>query len=245
MSKKTSLYPSLEEFMVQETIISMHTENTQNTQNTQNVVEISSSGKELVKNEIKENKLVLSNPEVYKKSLVATGIYSIQYRKNQDISFTFHEYKSGIFINNLNQPAVNLGLHFGDQIINMNGISLAGLKHDKVKEYYDLYDSCQLITLMIRDRPYVKVITLTKSPQDNKLGFLIKNGYITNLIKDTSAHLNGLLTDHKLVEINGNPVFHLNDTQIINNITESAFLSVHLSICSREFYEKITKKTWW
>uniref|UniRef100_A0A6C0EB62 PDZ domain-containing protein n=1 Tax=viral metagenome TaxID=1070528 RepID=A0A6C0EB62_9ZZZZ len=233
MSKQSSLYPSLEEFMVQEEITLINSLKTPEKQTT---------GLELIK---QEHKLVLSNPEVYQKSSIASGIYSIQYRKNQDISFTFHDYKSGIFINNLNQPAVNLGLHFGDQIININGISLSGLKTEKVKEHYDLYDNSQLITLMVRDRPYIKVITLTKSPQNDKLGFMIKNGYITDLIKNTSAHLNGLLTDHKLVEINGNPVFHLNDTQIINNIKESQYLSVHLSICPREFYEKITKKTWW
>jgi C-terminal processing protease CtpA/Prc len=228
MSKRTSLYPSLEEFMVQEEITSIKAHKIQE--------ESDSSGLEIIK---KENKLILSNPEVYQESC------KIKYRKNQGIFFTFRDYKSGVFINNLNQPAIDLGLHFGDQIINMNGISLTGLKHQKVLEHYNLYDPSQLITLMIRDRPYAKIITLTKSSQNNRLGFVIKNGYITDLVNGTSAHLNGLLTDHKLVEVNGQQVFHLDDTQLINKIMETEFLSVHLTIYNREFYEKITKTGWW
>ena len=38
------------------------------------------------------------------------------------------------------------------------------------------------------------------------VGFLFKNGKITDLVKDTSAARNGLLTEHHMCEINGQNV---------------------------------------
>jgi len=38
------------------------------------------------------------------------------------------------------------------------------------------------------------------------VGFLYKNGKITDLVKDSSAARNGLLTDHQMCEINGQNV---------------------------------------
>lgn len=235
-SNKTfkSLYPSLEEFIIQEEI-SIKNDLQQKEENDLTLSVYSEQNQELV----------LTNNDLYFNTKKNDGITSIQFRKNQGLVMTFQSHKMGIFISNLNQIAIDIGLHIGDQIINMNGMTLSGLKKDKVLEFYNRYDPAQLITIMVRDRPYAKVITLTKSPANQSLGFKIKNGYVTDLIKDSSAHRNGLLIDHKIAEINGYPVFHLNDREIIQRVHDSEFLSVHLTTYPKEFFERLVKKSWW
>lgn len=41
------------------------------------------------------------------------------------------------------------------------------------------------------------------------IGFVFKDGKIKSLVKDSSAARNGLLTDHHLVEVNGQNVVGL------------------------------------
>ena len=244
MNNSKSLYPSLEEFMVQEQIDLNYYKVDSKVDSKVVESESTDSSSELVLQKV-ENKLVLANPEVYSKSKRNEGIYQIKFRKNQGLKLTFQVYKGGVFISDLNQNGIDLGLHLADQLINLNGLSLSGLKKEKVDEYYNRFDNAQLLTFIVRDRPYSKVITLTKSPDDKTLGFLIKRGYVNNLIENTSAHRNGLLIDHRIVEVNGNPIYHLSDQELITRINDTEFISVHLTIYPRDFYEKLIKKSWW
>lgn len=38
------------------------------------------------------------------------------------------------------------------------------------------------------------------------IGFVFKNGKIKSIVKDSSAARNGILTDHQLIEVNGQNV---------------------------------------
>lgn len=61
-----------------------------------------------------------------------------------------------------------------------------------------------------------------------QIGFQYKDGKIINIVKDSSAARNGLLTDHALLEVNGKNVIGLKDKEIgkIINNTQGAALTI-------------------
>lgn len=106
-----------------------------------------------------------------------------------------------------NSPAALAGLRFGDQILQINGQTVAGWNNDKAHKFIRNADP-QRITMAVRDRPFERTITMQKDSQ-GFIGFLFKKGRITNLVKDSSAARNGVLTDHNLIEVNGQNVVGL------------------------------------
>ena len=52
------------------------------------------------------------------------------------------------------------------------------------------------------------------------IGFVFKDGKIKSLVKDSSAARNGVLTDHQLIEVNGQNVvgIKVNTHYLIGNI---------------------------
>ena len=65
-------------------------------------------------------------------------------------------------------------------------------------------------------RPFERNITLQKD-STNHVGFVFKNGKITQIAKDTSAARNGLLIDHALLEVNGQNVIGLKVRWVLSN----------------------------
>jgi len=57
-------------------------------------------------------------------------------------------------------------------------------------------------------RPFERTITLQKDSAGT-VGFVFKENKITAIVKDSSAARNGLLTDHHMVEVNGQNVIGL------------------------------------
>ena len=57
-------------------------------------------------------------------------------------------------------------------------------------------------------RPFERTITMQKDSSGH-IGFVFKSGKITAIVKDSSAARNGVLTEHQLVEINGQNVVGL------------------------------------
>ncbi len=64
--------------------------------------------------------------------------------------------------------------------------------------------------MVVRDRPFERTVTLIKDSL-NHVGFVFKAGEITAIVKDSSAARNGLLTNHQLVEVNGQNVVGIPD----------------------------------
>lgn len=58
------------------------------------------------------------------------------------------------------------------------------------------------------DRPFERTITMQKD-SNGFVGFVFDDGRIKSLVKDSSAARNGLLTDHQLIEIDGQNVVGL------------------------------------
>lgn len=103
-----------------------------------------------------------------------------------------------------NSPAALAGLRFGDQILQVNGTTVAGFSVDDVHKILKKSNASN-ISVVIRDRPFERTITLHKD-SSGCVGFQFKNGKITSIVKDSSAARNGLLIDHQLLEVDGQNV---------------------------------------
>lgn len=101
-------------------------------------------------------------------------------------------------------PAAMAGLRFGDQILQVNGTTVASFSVDDVHKLLKK-SSHNNISVVIRDRPFERIVTLHKD-SSNCVGFQFKNGKITSIVKDSSAARNGLLIEHQLLEIDGQNV---------------------------------------
>ena len=132
-----------------------------------------------------------------------------------------------------------VGLRFGDQILQINGQNVAGFDTNKV---HDIIKKASVndIHLVVRDRPFERVITLHKDSAGH-VGFTFKNGKINAIVKDSSAARNGLLTDHNFLEINGQNVVGMDDKSI-RKIMESGGDIITLTIMPSFVFEHMMKQ---
>lgn len=151
------------------------------------------------------------------------------------------EINNGIFVALVveNSPAALVGLRFGDQILQINGINVAGFTMSKV---HDLIKKSPVngIKIAVRDRPFERTITLHKDSIGG-LGFQYKNGKIVALVKDSSAAKNGVLTDHQMLEVDGQNVVGLKDKQI-KEIIKKAGNVVTVTVIPSFIYDHMIKK---
>merc|ERR1719239_865750 len=96
------------------------------------------------------------------------------------------------------------------------------------------------IRMAVRDRPFERAITLHKD-SGGHIGFQFKNGSVVNIVKDSSAARNGLLTDHNLLEVNGQNVVGLKDKEITAIINGSPSI-VTVTIMPNYVYKHMTNK---
>ncbi|KAK7484068.1 hypothetical protein BaRGS_00024680 [Batillaria attramentaria] len=137
-----------------------------------------------------------------------------------------------------NSPAALAGLRFGDQILQINGQTVAGWNNDKVHDFIKKLDP-QRITMAVRDRPFGRIITMQKD-SNGYIGFVFKNGKIKSLVKDSSAARNGVLTDHQLIEVGGQNVVGLKDSEI-GEIIDAGGRTITVTIMPSFLYEHIVK----
>jgi len=135
-------------------------------------------------------------------------------------------------------PASMVGLRFGDQVLQINGESVAGWSTDKVMDFLKKA-SPQRISIVVRDRPYERTVTVVKDSM-NHIGFVFRDGEITALVKDSSAARNGLLINHQLVEVNGQNVVGLRDEDLVKIIADAP-TSVTLTIMPVFIYKHLIK----
>ncbi|XP_018326245.1 syntenin-1 [Agrilus planipennis] len=136
-------------------------------------------------------------------------------------------------------PAALAGLRFGDQILQINGKNLAGFTMDQV---HDLLKKSPVngISIVVRDRPFERTLTLHKDSTGH-IGFLFKNGKIVSIVQDSSAARNGVLTDHHLLEVEGQNVVGMKDKNITKIIEEAGNI-VTVTVVPSFIYEHMTKK---
>ena len=143
-----------------------------------------------------------------------------------------------MFVQN-KSPAAMVGLRFGDQILDINGENVAGYNTDKV---HDIIKKAAVndIRIVVRDRPFERVITLHKDSAGN-VGFTFKNGKISAIVKDSSAARNGLLTEHNFLEINGQNVVAMDDKSV-RKLMESGGDVITLTIMPSFVFEHMMKQ---
>jgi syntenin-1 len=98
-----------------------------------------------------------------------------------------------------NSAAAMGGLRFGDQILQINGVTLAGFSESKVHDLFKKVDVNNIV-LAVRDRPFQRTLTLHKDSTGH-LGFQYNNGKITAIVVESSAARNGVLDNHNLLEV--------------------------------------------
>ncbi|GFG39595.1 hypothetical protein Cfor_03365 [Coptotermes formosanus] len=136
-------------------------------------------------------------------------------------------------------PAALAGIRFGDQILQINGTTVAGFSVDEV---HTLFRKSPVngISVVVRDRPFERTVTLHKDSVGH-IGFQFKNGKIIGLVKDSSAARNGLLTDHHLLEVNGQNVVGIKDKEITALIAEGGPI-ITVTVVPSFIYEHMVKK---
>lgn len=176
------------------------------------------------------------------RGMVTQGIREMVLCKgtNGKVGLRCQAISKGIFVSLVESgsPAALAGLRFGDQVLQVNDIVVAGFSMDKV---HDLFKKANVngIRLVVRDRPFERCVTLHKDSVGH-VGFIIKNGQITSLVKDSSAARNGLLIDHNLLEVNGQNVVGLKDKEVVR-ILDGAGNSITVTIMPNFLYEHMIK----
>ncbi|VVC41517.1 PDZ domain [Cinara cedri] len=148
---------------------------------------------------------------------------------------------NGVFVSIVAQdsPAAKAGVRFGDQILQINEDFVAGMSVDKV---YKIFKECSVnnINVIIRDRPLERTINLYKD-RAGQVGFQFKNGKINNIVKNSSAARNGVLTDHQLLEVNGQNIVGMKDKEIVEIIANASDM-ITITIIPMSIYEQMIKK---
>lgn len=178
-----------------------------------------------------------------KRANVTHGIREVVVCKDREskIGMRVQSINKGVFVVFVQSgsPSSMVGLRFGDQILQINNENVAGFSRDKVHE---IIKKAQIndIHLVVRDRPFERVITLHKDSVGH-VGFTFKSGKINAIVKDSSAARNGLLTEHNLLEVNGQNVVGIEDKQI-RLIMESGGEVITLTIMPSIIYEHMMKQ---
>lgn len=136
------------------------------------------------------------------------------------IGLSVESISKGIFVSYVQSGGVaaQAGLRFGDQILQINGESIAGWSKKKTIEFLKKADPAH-IRFAVRDRPFERTLTCVKDSAGH-VGFQFKKAKINAIVKDSSAARNGMLTDHYLTEIDGQNIVGLSDDKILKIIKE-------------------------
>ncbi|XP_033219482.1 syntenin-1-like [Belonocnema kinseyi] len=177
------------------------------------------------------------------KAHVTNGIRELTLCKDQSgkIGIRVHSVNNGIFVCLVTKgsPAAMVGLRFGDQILDINGESVAGYSMDQVHKIFR-NSPVSGIKVVVRDRPFERTVTMHKDSSGH-IGFQFKNGKIIALVKDSSASRNGLLTDHQILEINGKNVVGLKDKEVTAEIDTAGDI-VTVTVIPSFIYDHMIKK---
>ncbi|KAK4302307.1 hypothetical protein Pmani_025592 [Petrolisthes manimaculis] len=135
-------------------------------------------------------------------------------------------------------PAAMAGVRFGDQVLQVCGVTVAGYSMDKVHDILRKAPNNGIV-IAVRDRPFERAVTLHKDSTGH-IGFQFKDGEVTAIVKDSSAARNGLLIEHYLLEVNGQNVVGVRDKDISNIINECG-PTVSVTIMPGFVYKHIMK----
>ncbi|TKR60550.1 hypothetical protein L596_027781 [Steinernema carpocapsae] len=178
---------------------------------------------------------------------VSHGVRQVVLCKDEKgkVGMRFRSVNKGIFVQFVaeNSPAALAGMRFGDQILQINKAEVVGLSQDKAMDLLTKSKNNASIELAVRDRPFERTITLHKDSR-GQLGFGYNDNEIVSIVKDSSASRNGLLINHRILEVDGQNVIGLK-TKALRDILEDAPKTVTLTIMPNELYNEMMKKISW
>jgi len=156
------------------------------------------------------------------------------------VGLKLRDVNKGVFIQFVAKasPAALAGLRFGDQILQIDGENVAGYSGEKAMKIFSKANPKRIV-LAVRDRPFERTITLHKDSA-GRVGFQYKDGKVISLVKDSSAARNGLLTDHQILEVNGQNVIGMKDKDI-GNIVEGSGQTITLTIMPSIIFDHMVK----
>ncbi|CAH2074161.1 unnamed protein product, partial [Iphiclides podalirius] len=177
------------------------------------------------------------------KATVTNAIRQVMLCKDRDgkCGLRLHSVNNGVFVSYVatGSPAALAGLRFGDQVLEINNVSLAGMTMEQCHAILKKAPTNGII-MAVRDRPFERTITLHKDSLGH-VGFQFKDGYIVGLVKDSSAARNGLLTDHQILEVNTINVVGMKDKDISKVIDASPSV-VNITIIPHYIYAHMISK---
>lgn len=94
-------------------------------------------------------------------------------------------------------------LNVGDQILEVNGRSLCGLIYDEILELLKSLLSDTKIELKVVPGSPVLLVELIRPDLKYPLGFSVKDGHITTLIRGSIGERGGVRIGHRIIDING------------------------------------------
>jgi len=173
---------------------------------------------------------------------VSHGIRQVVLCKDRDgkVGMRVKAINKGIFVCLVTKdsPAALGGVRFGDQILQVNNVNVAGYSSDKVHDVLKKSGNNNIV-LAVRDRPFERTLTLHKDSTGH-IGFQFKEGRINSIAVDSSAARNGLLVDHNLLEVNGQNVVGVKDKEIGKLIEEGGNV-ITITIIPSFIYNHIIK----
>jgi len=179
------------------------------------------------------------------KSMVTHGVRRIIVQKDASgkVGIRVRAMNTGVFVCLVMEgtPAAATGLRFGDQILQIDSQDMAGMTVEKVHKIFRSKNASSSFDLAVRDRPFERSVTLVKDSMGN-IGFQFREGKIVNIVKDSSAARNGLLTDHNLLEVNGKNVIGLKDKEITKIIQSMPGNGLNVTIMPSFLYNHMVKE---
>lgn len=184
-----------------------------------------------------------SQAAVYQKTQVTNALRELTLCKDKDgkVGVRVKAIDNGVFVCLVTKdsPAAMAGLKFGEQILQINGVDMAGKTMDQV---HNILKKSPIngISVLVRDRPFERSITLHKDSTGH-VGFQFKNGKIISIVQGSSAAKNGLLINHQIAEVNGTCVIGMKDKDITKVFDESGNVIV-LTIVPECIYKVMIEK---
>lgn len=130
-------------------------------------------------------------------------------------------------------------LNIGDQIININGISLVGLPLSAAQNNIKNVKSATAVRLTVVSTPPVVEVRIRRPDTKYQLGFSVQNGVICSLLRGGIAERGGIRVGHRIIEINGHSVVAVAHDRIVNMLA-TAIGEIHMKTMPTSMYRLLT-----
>ncbi|KAK6731971.1 hypothetical protein RB195_008052 [Necator americanus] len=130
-------------------------------------------------------------------------------------------------------------LNIGDQIININGISLVGLPLSAAQTNIKNVKTATAVRLTVVSTPPVVEVRIRRPDTKYQLGFSVQNGVICSLLRGGIAERGGIRVGHRIIEINNQSVVAVAHDRIVNMLA-TAIGEIHMKTMPTSMFRLLT-----